>query len=69
MRTGGDGRLLSPGVPLVPVHGERTVVEERERFEFFQRYHLVDAGRYWLNRGLQRCFVEEGRVIVMDPKG
>ena len=42
---------------------------ERERFEFFQRYDLIDAGRYWLNRGLQRCFVEDGRVVVMDPKG
>jgi hypothetical protein len=41
---------------------------ERERFEFFQRYDLIDAGRYWLNRGLQRCFVEEGRVVVMDSK-
>ena len=42
---------------------------ERERFEFFQRYDLIDAGRYWLNRDLQRCFVEDGRVILMDPKG
>jgi len=42
---------------------------ERERFEFFQRYDLIDAGRYWLKRGLQRCFVENGRVVVMDPKG
>jgi len=42
---------------------------ERERFEFFQRYHLVDAGRYWLNRDWQRCFVEEGRVVVMGSEG
>ena len=45
------------------------LLEERERFEFFQRYDLIDAGRYWLNRGLQRCCVEDGRVVVMDPKG
>jgi len=41
---------------------------ERERLEFFQRYDLIDAGRYWLNRELKRCFVEDGRVVVMDPK-
>jgi hypothetical protein len=41
---------------------------ERERFEFFQRYDLIDAGRYWLNRELKRCCVEDGRVVVMDPK-
>ena len=41
---------------------------ERERFEFFQRYDLIDAGRYWLNRELQRCLVEDGRVVVMDSK-
>lgn len=32
----------------------------RQRFEFFQRYDLIDAGRYWLNRDGQRCFVEDG---------
>jgi hypothetical protein len=42
--------------------------EERERFEFFKRYDLIDAGRYWLNRKLKRCFVEDGRVVVMDSK-
>lgn len=42
---------------------------DRERFEFFKRYDLIDAGRYWLNRELKRCFVEEGRVVVMDSGG
>jgi len=39
---------------------------EKERFEFFKRYGLIDAGRYWLNRELKRCVVEDGRVIVID---
>ena len=42
---------------------------EGERFEFFQRYDLIDAGRYWLNRQLKRCFVEDGRVVVLDRRG
>jgi len=39
---------------------------EKERFEFFKRYDLIDAGRYWLNRNLKRCLVEEGKVMVID---
>ena len=39
---------------------------QRERFEFFKRYDLIDTGRYWLNRDLRRCFVDEGKVIVID---
>jgi hypothetical protein len=39
---------------------------ERERFTFFQRYDLIDTGRYWLNRELRRCVVDDGRVIVLD---
>jgi hypothetical protein len=39
---------------------------EKERFEFFKRYALVDTGRYWLNRELKRCFVEDDKVIVTD---
>mgnify|MGYP006308054819 CR=1 FL=1 len=39
--------------------------EERERFEFFKRYDLIDTGRYWLNRELQRCIVDRGRVVVI----
>ena len=39
---------------------------QRERFEFFKRYDLIDTGRYWLNRDLRRCFVDEGRVVVID---
>ncbi|MFC1636537.1 hypothetical protein ACFL5Z_17030 [Planctomycetota bacterium] len=39
---------------------------QKEHFEFFKRYDLIDAGRYWLNRDLKRCFVDEGKVIVLD---
>lgn len=40
--------------------------EQKERFEFFKRYDLIDTGRYWLNRDLKRCLVDEGKVIVID---
>ncbi|MEJ2700927.1 MAG: hypothetical protein P8Z79_00645 [Sedimentisphaerales bacterium] len=40
--------------------------DQRERFEFFKRYDLIDTGRYWLNRDLKRCLVDEGKVIVID---
>lgn len=39
---------------------------EMERFLFFRRYDLIDTGRYWLNRDLKRCVVDEGKVVVMD---
>lgn len=39
---------------------------ERLRFEFFKRYDLIDTGRYWLNRDLKRCLVDDGRVIVIN---
>ena len=39
---------------------------QRERFEFFKRYDLIDTGRYWLNRDLQRCLVDDGKVVVID---
>lgn len=39
---------------------------QREHFEFFRRYNLIDTGRYWLNRDLKRCFVDEGKVVVID---
>jgi hypothetical protein len=38
---------------------------DRDRFEFFRRYDLIDAGRYWLNRDLKRCLVVDGQVVVM----
>jgi hypothetical protein len=40
--------------------------DQRERFEFFRRYDLIDTGRYWLNRDLKRCLVDEGKVVVID---
>jgi hypothetical protein len=39
---------------------------ERQSFEFFKRYDLIDTGRYWLNRDLKRCLVDEGKVVVID---
>ena len=39
---------------------------EKERFEFFKRFDLIDTGRYWLNRDLKRCLVDEGKVMVID---
>ena len=39
---------------------------EIERFLFFRRYDLIDNGRYWLNRDLKRCLVEDGKIIVID---
>jgi hypothetical protein len=39
---------------------------EKERFEFLKRYDLIDTGRYWLNRGLKRCLVDEEKVVVID---
>ena len=39
---------------------------QREHFEFFKRYDMIDTGRYWLNRDLRRCFVDEGKVVVID---
>jgi hypothetical protein len=39
---------------------------EKERFEFFKRFDLIDTGRYWLNRELKRCLVDEGKVVVID---
>ena len=43
-----------------------TLEAERERFEFFKKFDLIDTGRYWLNRDLKRCIVDDGRVIVID---
>jgi len=40
--------------------------EEIERSLFFRRYDLIDNGRYWLNRNLQRCLIDEGKVLVLD---
>ena len=37
---------------------------DRDRFEFFKRYDLIDSGRYWLNRDLKRCLVVDGQVVV-----
>lgn len=43
-----------------------TLEAEKQRFEFFKRYDLIDTGRYWLNRDLKRCLVDDGQVIVID---
>jgi len=39
---------------------------QKEHFEFFKRYDLIDTERYWLNRDLKRCLVDEGKVVVLD---
>jgi len=39
---------------------------EIERFLFFRQHDLIDNGRYWLNRDLKHCLVEDGRIIVID---
>jgi hypothetical protein len=38
---------------------------EIERFTFFRRYDLVETRRYWLNRDLKRCIVDEGKVVIL----
>jgi len=43
-----------------------TLEAERQRFEFFKKFDLIDTGRYWLNRDLKRCIVDNGKVIVID---
>jgi len=44
----------------------KVLIAEKDRFEFFRRYDLIDTGRYWLNRNLERCFVVDGQVIKAD---
>ena len=39
---------------------------ERQRFEFFKKFDLIDTGRYWLNRDLKCCIVDDGKVVVID---
>ena len=39
---------------------------ERQRFAFFKKFDLIDTGRYWLNRDLKRCLVDDEKVIVID---
>jgi len=43
-----------------------SIKAERQRFEFFKRFDLIDTGRYWLNRGLKRCIVDDGKVVIID---
>jgi len=52
------GKTISEAVEMFEI--------EKERFEFFKRYDLIDAGRYWLNRDLKRCLVDDGKVVVID---
>ena len=39
---------------------------EKQRFEFFKMFDLIDTGRYWLNRDLKRCLVDGEKVVVID---
>mgnify|MGYP000539447687 CR=1 FL=1 len=45
-----------------------TFEAEKNRFEFFKQFDLIDNGRYWLNRELKRCLVIDGQVIVLDEQ-
>ena len=62
-----DRESIEDAVPAGQSVDEAVVALEanRDRFEFFRRYDLIDAGRYWLNRDLKRCLVVDGRVVVM----
>jgi hypothetical protein len=42
------------------------VKRDHSILEFFKLYDLIDTGIYWLNRDLRRCFVDEGKVIVIN---
>ena len=52
------GRIIDEAIEILEA--------ERQRFEFFKRYDLIDTGRYWLNRDLKRCLVDDGKVVVID---
>ncbi len=67
----GSPEGVEDAVPAGPSIDEAVAAleAERERFEFFRRYDLIDTGRYWLNRQLKRCFVEDGRVVVLASGG
>ena len=39
---------------------------EKHRFAFFKEFDLIETERYWLNRNLKRCLVDDGQVIVID---
>lgn len=64
----GDVDTIDDAVPAGKTIDEAVecLEAERERFEFFKRYDLIDTGRYWLNRDLKRCWVDEGKVVVID---
>ena len=63
----GDLETIEDVVPAGPTVDEamESLEAERQRFEFFKRYDLIDTGRYWLNRDLKRCLVDEGKVVVI----
>ena len=64
----GDLETIEDVVPAGPTVDDavESLEAERQRFEFFKRYDLIDTGRYWLNRDLKRCLVDEGKVVVTD---
>jgi len=43
-----------------------TMEAEKQRFAFLKRFDLIDIGRYWLNRDLKRCIVDDGKVVIID---
>jgi hypothetical protein len=64
----GDVDTIDDAVPAGKTIDEavESLEVERQRFEFFKRYDLIDTGRYWLNRELKRCWVDDGKVVVID---
>jgi hypothetical protein len=64
----GDIDVIEDAVPAGKSINEviEAIEAERQRFEFFKRYDLIDTGRYWLNRDLQQCLVDDGKVVVID---
>jgi hypothetical protein len=64
----GDVDTIDDAVPAGKTIDEavESLEAERQHFEFFKRYDLIDTGRYWLNRELKRCWVDDGKVVVID---
>lgn len=64
----GDLETIDDAVPAGKTIDEavESLEAERQHFAFFKRYDLIDTGRYWLNRDLKRCLIDEGKVVVID---
>ena len=45
---------------------KHTGLEKRRYLEFFEMYDLIDTRRYWLNRYINSCLVDDGKIVVID---